>query len=302
MPRASSPHVDAALHGGAEGLDRIGLGDEVGVLDPHALAARSRSRCGAGSSPPAPSSRASRTAVRHDVAGGLQAREKSSPTNSSPVSPAQFSLKAPCTAVDDGPAQVHATSANAPVLGVAQPVVDDAVAADEGLAAVDDDDLAVVAVVHHADVGQDALVEDATWQPASRICSLPFAGLLGALRVEHHAHLHAGARRGRSGRRPRARPAPVLPQEGLEVHRVLGGPDVLQHASKKAPFSRISTAFSRIAMPSGMPAIEGISSSSRFCLRLEVRVLVALDRPDGHAGDCDGEHQHGVDPGHGGEC
>jgi hypothetical protein len=129
------------------------LGDEVGVLDPDASRAPGTAPCGAGSSRPAPSSPASGRRRGPDVAHRLQHREDSSPTNSSPVSPAQFSLKAPWMLCTMGPCSQHAdVGVVLVVLGVAQPVVGDAVAADEGLLAVDDADLAVVAVVQHAEV------------------------------------------------------------------------------------------------------------------------------------------------------
>ena len=61
----------------------------------------------------------------------------------------------------DGAAQPHAeVGIVLAIFGVAEPRIDHAMAADEGFAAVDDNKLAVVTLVHHADVVDAFLVEE----------------------------------------------------------------------------------------------------------------------------------------------
>ena len=137
-------------------------------------------------------------------------------------------------AVHDGAVQPHAhVGIVLAVLRVSQPLVDDAVTADEGLAPIDDDHLAVVAVVQHADVDERPLVK----QP-DLAASLPhlahgfLAGVSRAVRVQHHADLLARASALRQRVRDTLAECALLPQEGLEVHRVFRGPDPL-HAARR---------------------------------------------------------------------
>ena len=86
---------------------------------------------------------------------GSSGGNTSSPTNSSPVSSIQFSLNADCTACTTGPRSRTPMSRKcSPSCAVAEPAVDDAVAADQRDAAVEHDELAVVAPVQLADVAQ----------------------------------------------------------------------------------------------------------------------------------------------------
>ncbi len=105
------------------------------------------------------------------------------------------------------------------VLGVAQPGVDDAMTADERLPAVDDGDLAMVAVVQHADVAQSLFMKkhdsaSGFFHP-SQIC---LACVFGAFCVKQDTHLRARP----SPLRQRVRHAltehAFLPKKSFEMH------------------------------------------------------------------------------------
>ena len=120
------------------------------------------------------------------------------------------------------------------VLGVAEPGVDDAMTANEGFAPVDHTQLAVVAVVHHAQVANGPFVKEL--DPATVVTQAlhhGFADFLGTHRIEHHSHLLAGA--GALAQRvgQALTKHAILPQEGLEVHRVLRRRDALQQHVKE---------------------------------------------------------------------
>ena len=76
-----------------------------------------------------------------------------------------------------------------PVLRVAEPLVDDAMAADPGDAAVEDGELAMVALRDDADVLQRArVVERELAAGRAQLVTHLFAHLPGALGIEDQAH------------------------------------------------------------------------------------------------------------------
>ena len=155
-------------------------------------------------------------------------------------------------------------------------------AADERFLAVDDDDLAMVAVVQHADVAQRSLVEER--HPAAGVAH-PLhdflSGLLGALGVQQHAHLHAGP--GAVDQRVGHAPAqlPVLPQEGLEMHGVAGCTDALdEHVEEGAVLVHLD-------LVAGHGRAQRQARQARHelvdrvvAIDLQRGVAVAADRPD----------------------
>ena len=95
-----------------------------------------------------------------DVAGGLERRETVGPGEELAGLARPVLAESALHAMDDRAAQAHAhVGVVLAVLRVAEPLVHDAVPTDERLAAVDDQHLAVGAVVQHADVAQLGLVE-----------------------------------------------------------------------------------------------------------------------------------------------
>src|SRR5688572_19532555 len=103
-------------------------------------------------------------------------------------------------------------------------------------APVDDDELAMVAVVQHADVAESLFVEKhdsaAGFFHLSRSC---FAYFFGALCVKQDTHLHACPSPLRERRRHALTEHPFLPKKGFEMHRLLSGSNSLQkHVEKSA--------------------------------------------------------------------
>jgi hypothetical protein len=99
-------------------------------------------------------------------------------------------------AVHDGAAQPDADVGKVlPVLRAAEPAVDDAMAAEERGAAVEDDELAVIALVEDADMAPVERVK--LRELAASVLELlldRLAHLAAAVRVEQHTNLHAGPR------------------------------------------------------------------------------------------------------------
>ena len=185
------------------------------------------------------------------------------PTNSSPVSPAQFSLKAPWMLCTIGPCSRTLTSAKC-LPSSASPSQSSTMQWPPTKASLP----SMTSILRWSRsfstpmLRRARLWKNLTLQPASRIardrrpCRSP-----RAVRIEHHAHLDAGARPLREGRRHALAELAVLPQEGLEVHRLLRRADALDSTSKNAPFSSISTALPPTAVPSVRPERDGISLS-----------------------------------------
>ncbi len=187
----------------------------------------------AGSSPPARSLRASGSPRARRRRPHVRARGKaSSPTNSSPVSSTQFSLNAACTACTIGAAQPHAEIAHVlAVLGVAEPAVDDAVAADQGDPAVEHHELAMIAVVEHADVAQLPRVVQRELAAGLAQAALGVVAhlLAAAARRPARAPCTPARRRSTSASTRRRAEHALLPEKGLEVHGARGRRDLLEH-------------------------------------------------------------------------
>ena len=122
-------------------------------------------------------------------------------------------------------------------------VIDDAVAADEGDTAVEHDELAMVAFVHHADVADVPVMELHDLAAGLFICrSAAFPIFFAADGIEQHPHLNAGAGPLRQRVCDALPEHAFLPQEGLEMNRLLWPPPISStRTSKYAPFSKIST-------------------------------------------------------------
>src|SRR3954464_11684206 len=121
-----------------------------------------------------------------------------SPTNSSPVSSTQFSLKVDCAACTIGPRsrtvgprQPHREVAEVlAVLCLPQPLVLDAVPADEGDAAVDHHQLAMVALVLQPEVAQAPWMEELELAAGGdQFARRRLAHLVAARGIDEHAHL-----------------------------------------------------------------------------------------------------------------
>jgi hypothetical protein len=141
-----------------------------------------------------------------------------------------------------GPVEVKADVGEVLVIfGVAQPAVDDAVAADEGFAAIDHDDLAVVAVVEYADVSERPRVKET--HVAAGVTHLlrdVFADALGPLGIEQHTHLDLGARPLDQCLGQAAAELAVLPEKGLEVDGLASRADPCQqHVEESAVLEHI---------------------------------------------------------------
>ena len=105
------------------------------------------------------------------------------------------------------------------VLGVAQPTVYDAMTTHEGFTPVDDDELAMVAVVQHADVAESFFMEK--HDSASGFFHLSpscLADFFRARCVKQDTHLLAGASRLRERVRHALTEHPFLPKKGFEMH------------------------------------------------------------------------------------
>jgi len=213
--------VDATLDRLSEGIDRFGVRQEIRVLDADALARDGQAKM-------VQDLHRGRRAfgfeagdVDFDAADtlelgkGVPADEQLTGTLG-PVL-AEHGLHR----MHGGTAKPHAEIAHVlAVLRVAEPLVDDAMAAHQGDAAVEHDELAMVAVVENADVA-----------PVPRMVQLELAArgfeplldvaasLLAAFAIHQHAHDHAGAAaRDQCVDETPAQHA-VLPQIGFEVYR-----------------------------------------------------------------------------------
>jgi hypothetical protein len=116
------------------------------------------------------------------------------------------------------------------IRAVAEPLVGDAVAERVADAAVDDQQLAMRAVIEPAKIPPARLTVTGELGTASlQALELRLAGLRSAEGVDEHAHFHPGTR-------PLAQSIDELrlelargPHERLEVHGLLGGGDVVEH-------------------------------------------------------------------------
>jgi hypothetical protein len=197
-------------------------------------------------------------------------------------------------------AQAHRKVAHVvAVLRIPEPLVDDAVAADPPDRAVEDRDLAMIALGDDADVLQRPRVVDRDLA-AGGLHLLPRrADLLAAHGVEHETHAQPLPRFARQCFGHAATELAVLPQVRLEVHASLRSRDV---GDQRVVESAVLVDLH--AVPADRHAErqsrdrrhEVLDRLARF--ELQVRVLVTLDRPNGDAEQGDGEEQRDIDPRH----
>src|SRR5688572_26435787 len=186
-------------------------------------------------------------------------------------------------AVHDGAAQPNAYVGKVlPVLRAAEPTVDDAVAAEERRATVDDDDLAVIALAEDADVAPVERVE--LLELAAGVLELlldRFAHLAAAFRVEQRTNSHAGPRARAKGIGEALAQHAFLPKKRLEVHRVAGRGNLLhQNVEVRA----VLEYFDAVAVHGSAERKSGKRRNQlvdrRVALDMQSRVTVSLDRPD----------------------
>ena len=185
--------------------------------------------------------------------------------------------------VHDGPADPHGEIAHVLlVLGVAEPGVDDAVTSNQGDAAVEHHELAMVALVEHPDV-----------RPALRMVPLEFAAgggqlaldvgphVLAAVRVYEHADGDAGAAAFDQGVHESPLERPRLPEEGLEVHGSRGVLDLVDHDVEERAVLEQLHAVAVVDGALGQPRQRRHQlGQRRVAIDLEHGRLVPPDRPD----------------------
>jgi hypothetical protein len=175
---------------------------------------------------------------------------------------------------------------------------------DERRAAVDHDDLAVVALVDDADVRERPGMEEreraaALAQPALRVA----AHLLAAGRIDQHAHFHACLRAIAERLRDTPAQLAILPEKRLEMHRTLRRGDVFeQHVEEGAVLDdlHVIAGDRRAQREPGERTDQLFQRTLRF--DPEVRFAVAGDRPDDEEqqeDDRDQQHDHGARDFHG---
>ena len=143
----------------------------------------------------------------------------------------------------DGSADPHGEIAHVLfVLGVAEPGVDDAVTPDQGDAAVEHHELAMIALVQHADVASSARMVQLEFAAGGGQLALDVGPMFLPPSASTSTRTVTPARpRSTKASRSRRSSAPVLPEEGLEVHGPRGVLDLVDQTSKNAPFSNSST-------------------------------------------------------------
>src|SRR5581483_2263820 len=194
--RHHDAHVDAALGGAAEGVERRRPRYEVRVLEVDALSRhaqhevmqdlhRRRRARGLGACD-----------VHGDVARALEAREDALADEELARLLDPVLAEARLCRVHDRAAQAHREVAEVvAILRLAQPLVLDAVAAYEGDAAVDHHELAMVALVLQAEVAQAPRMEELELAArGDQLARRRLAHLVAARGVDQHAHLDPGAR------------------------------------------------------------------------------------------------------------
>lgn len=256
--------VYPALHGPGHGIHGLGVGQEVRVLDPqppvrHAehgvMEDLHRGRGVLGLDP--------RHMYRH-APGRLEQGEDVAAHEELTRFVYPVFTEGRLHRVHHRSCEAHADVAEViGVLRVAEPVVDDAVAADVGDAAIEDGDLAMVTPVEHAEVAwaPHVIPGDAAASLLQAPPCIP-AHLAAAGGIEQHAHLHTGtAALGERVDHPRSEYT-FLPEVGLEMHGVLRSGNVGEQMAKRAPFSMISTLLPGVSTPWVRPVSEGISSPS----------------------------------------
>src|SRR4029450_4228511 len=151
--RHHDAHIDTAGNRFAECIDRFGLWNEIRILNPDALAGEAYGRVVENFHGWWRTFGLDECRMNQHVAFWFKGWKYVVPNE-------QFArfldpVLAECGlhTVHDGPAQSEANVGDVfPVFRIAQPVVDYAMAAHERFAAVDDDELAMVPVVQHADI------------------------------------------------------------------------------------------------------------------------------------------------------
>ena len=127
----------------------------------------------------------------------------------------------------------HAHLRVSPVIGIlrgASPVIGEADAAGERHRAVDDEHLAVGAVVDASSDHARTRLNHTSRTPAASSCATDVVGqIVGAVAIEHDAHVHAAAGRGHEGLREAGADLAVGVDEALEADAPLRAFDRLQH-------------------------------------------------------------------------
>ena len=292
-------HVDAAFHGLAHGLDGRRVGQEIRVLDPQPLARQAQHQV------VQDLDRRGRTFgfdTRHvgsHVTRGLQRGEHvvADKQLTGCVDPVFAERR--LHGMHHRTAQPHADVAHVfAVLRLTHPGVDDAMAAHQRHAAVEDGQLAVVATVDLADVAQCLAVEQL--EPATGVLHRLFgrvAHLLAAVVVNQHPHLQAVASALRQGRGHPCAEQAFLPQKGLEVDRHFGAADVFEHRIEKGAvlehFDRV--AFDQLAVAQARHRRQHLFQR-QITLDLQLGVGVALDRMQHQDQRGDDSRQHKQNP------
>jgi hypothetical protein len=177
---------------------------------------------------------------------------------------------------------------------VAKPDIDDAVPADVADAAVDDQQLAVIAAVDLADVAQPLAMEQR--KAAAGLAQAPLrrlTHLLAAVGVDQHPNLEPGPPP-LDQRVDQALPKRAfLPEEGFEMHRCLRLADVLEHRVEEGAvledLDRIAGDHRTMSQPGDRRHQVG---DRILPLDREDRITMPLDRPQdqGEQQCADAEH------------
>ena len=116
------------------------------------------------------------------------------------------------------------------VLRIAEPAVDDAMAARQGDAAIEHDEFAMIAIVEDSDVAPVPRVMKCELASGLREAPLDVVPhLLSTVRVHQHPHLHSCATPFDQGVHQTLAENSFLPKKGLEMNGSRRGPDLLEH-------------------------------------------------------------------------
>ena len=172
-------------------------------------------------------------------------------------------------------------------------------AADQGRTPVQHDDLAVIALVEHANVAKSFRVIGV--ELAAGVLEPAHGGLahlLAAGGIDQHAHCDPGA----APLRQRVdQPPPehaVLPQERLEMNRPRRPADLLEHDLEESAILQNldRVAFERDAVGQAGERRQQLGKR-RIAFDAQTRIAVALDRPDDDHGKDQGAAEHRDDDG-----
>jgi hypothetical protein len=183
------------------------------------------------------------------------------------------------------------------VLRLPQPVVGEAMSAHVRDAPVDDEDLAVIAIVDQAEVGDQDRVVPAHLRAGflQQLESL-LSELLAAAAVEHHPHLHLLARLGRQRLGHAPRELPLLAEKRLVVDGLARGGDVGEDAVPHRPVLQQLDAVAADARPLRQPRDRRDEVLEAGRLQSQVRTPAPLHGPEDEQQDGDGQRQQPEDP------